>query len=188
MSSSSSPLPEFERAVSDAFGQPPVRASVSFVGVEPIEVLRFTGPDSVSLVTLGMSRRAMGDDGGRIDHDGPRAELLAQLRGDGGDLWRRLAVLAAAPVVEGVVYSDGMTIDLGLTLDSSSICTGGVIGPSELAPIMTGAGEVRVLRFVPATATELAYSRVHGAAALRERWLDAGTDLLDLARPAVGLG
>jgi len=174
--------------MSDAFGAAPARASVSFVGVEPIEVLRFSGPDSVWLVTLGMSRRVMGDNGAGIDQDGLRAELVVQLHGDGGDLWRRLAVLAAAPVVEGVIYLAGMTVDLMMTLDASSICTGGVIGPAELAPIATTAGEVRLLRFVPATATELAFSRVHGAAALQERWGQAGTDLLDLSRPAVALG
>ncbi len=55
------------------------------------------------------------------------------MHGNGGDLWRRLAVLAAGPVVEGVVYADGMSVDLGEPLDPSSLCTGGLIVASELA-------------------------------------------------------
>ena len=42
--------------------------------------------------------------------DGPRAELMLHLRDpadEHADVWRRLAVLAAAPAVEGVVYGRG---------------------------------------------------------------------------------
>jgi hypothetical protein len=179
-------LREVERSVGAALGAPPqARASTSFVGVEPIEVLRFAGADSVSLLTLGMSARPMGDESQGAT---ARAELLAEIHGGGGDLWRRLAVLAAAPVVEGVIYSAGMTVDLATSLDSSSICTGGVIVESALHPVSTAAGEVAILRFVPATATELAFSRVHGSSELRRRWDDSGTDLLDIARSSVDLG
>ncbi len=45
-----------------------------------------------------------------------------------------------------------------------------------------------ILRFVPATSNELAFSRVQGSAALRDRWAAAGTDLLDLTRAGVDLG
>jgi hypothetical protein len=178
-----------ERAVNDEFGHPPARASVSFVGVEPIEVLRYLDVrlGLVTLMTLGMSRRPMGDGDIGVDSPGPRAELIAQIRGDSGDLWRRLAVLAAAPVVEGVTYAEGMTVDLGVPLDESSRCTGGVIGLSPFAAINTGRGEVAILRFIPATPTELAYSRVRGSPALRELWEQAGTDLFDLGRAAVAL-
>jgi hypothetical protein len=44
-----------------------------------------------------------------------------------------------------------------------------------------------VLQVVPATATELAWCRVHGSAALRERWAEQHTDLLDLERAAADL-
>jgi hypothetical protein len=179
-------LREVERAVGAALGAPPqARASTSFVGVEPIEVLRFVGVDSVSLLTLGMSARPMGDESQGAE---ARAELLAEIHGGGGDLWRRLAVLAAAQVVEGVIYSDGMTVDLATSLDASSICTGGLIAASALPAISTAAGDVAILQFIPATATELAFSRVHGTSELRRRWEDAGTDLLDLARASVALG
>jgi hypothetical protein len=47
--------------------------------------------------------------------------------------------------------------------------------------------DVVVLAVLPATATELAWGRVHGSEALQQRWADAGTDLTDLARDPVGL-
>jgi Suppressor of fused protein (SUFU) len=175
-----------EREVRGYFGAPPARASVSFVGVEPIEVLRFPMSDGLALVTLGMSRRAMPEVGVRAElvvtlHDRPR---------NGGELWRRLAVLAAAPVVEEVVYRPGMSIDLGRPLDPSSVCTGGVIAaiePPGLGRVPTPAGEVTLLRFIPATSAELAFCRVRGADALHERWRSAGVDLRDLGRSTVDL-
>ncbi len=164
----------------DRIGVEPVRASVSFVGVDPIGLLRFTRPDATTILTRGLAGAPMGD--------GPeRAELVVTVRGDGGQLWRQLAVLAAAPVVEGVVYSPGMTVDLAAAIDDESICTGGVITASEFADINTAAGPVMILRLVPATADELAYGRVRGSLALQERWLTGGTDLLDLRRASVDL-
>ncbi len=44
-----------------------------------------------------------------------------------------------------------------------------------------------ILQVLPATSTELAWCRVRGSAALRERWAAAGYDLLDLARGPVAL-
>ena len=103
------------------------------------------------------------------------------------DVWRRLAVLAAAPAVEGVVYAPGMSVDLGEPLAPASACTGVAGRESALAPVDAGAGPVDVLQVVPATSTELAWCRVRGSAALRERWASAGTDLLDLGRRPVAL-
>jgi hypothetical protein len=173
-------LAQVEQAMTDRLGSAPVRASVSFVGVEPIELLRFSGAQSMSILTRGMARAPMGE-------HGPRAELIVEVRGDGGQLWRQLAILAAAPVVEGVVYSPGLSVDLGTPLDASSRCTGGVITESDFAAVDTAAGPVAILRFVPATSTELAYGRVQGSAALHERWRHDGTDLLDLKRAGVDL-
>src|SRR5262249_4713909 len=122
--------------------------------------------------------------------NGPRAELMLQVRDPHdrrAEVWRHLAVLAAAPAVEGVVYAAGMTVDLGTPMATGSACSGVVITDSGLAPIGTGVGPVAVLRASPAPATELAWCRVRGSAALLERWTEAGTDLLDLARPAVRL-
>ncbi len=170
----------------DRLGPDPARASVSFVGVEAIELLRWSGRgtgrrSSTVLLTLGMAGAAMGE-------SGRRAELLVEAYGDGGQLWRQLAILAAAPVVEAVVYSPGMTIDLGTPIDTSSSCVGGLIVASDLGAVVTMSDEVSILRVIPATANELAYSRIHGSTALQERWRAADTDLLDLGRPSVALG
>jgi hypothetical protein len=185
-------LGELDRAFADHFGQPPARASLSFLGVEPIEVLRFEPiPGELAYLSLGMARRPMtAAEEFVVGSNGPRAELMLHVRGSGGrfeDSWRQVALLAAAPAVEGVVYVDGMTVDLGQPLAVQSRCTGVVLVPSALGAIETGAGPVAVLQIVPATATELAWARVHGTAALGTRWAAAGTDLLDLARSAVSL-
>jgi hypothetical protein len=180
-------------ALTEHFGQVPQRASVSFVGVDPIEVLRFEPiPGERAYVSLGMSRRPMtGPDQEVVSADGPRAELMLHLR-DPGDahaaVWRRVAVLAAAPAVEGVVYQPNMTVDLGEPLVAGSPCTGVIVQPSAITPVQTAGGPVAVYAVVPATPTELAWTRAHGAASLRERWAAAGVDLLDLRRRAVALG
>jgi hypothetical protein len=103
------------------------------------------------------------------------------------DVWRQLAVLAAAPAVEGVVYSAGMTVDLGQALVHGSSCTGAVLTPGAVTPVETTAGLVEILLAVPATPNELAWSRVRGSGELHQRWLDQGVDLLDLARGSAKL-
>ena len=186
-------LADVEAALIDHFGARPQRASVSFVGVDPIEVLRFEPiPGERAYVSLGMARHPMtGADASLLAADGPRAELMLHLRDptdQHGDVWRRLAVLAAAPAVEGIVYSAGISVDLGEGLSAGSLCTGVLVDGSALAPVTTAAGPVTILQAVPATSTELAWCRVRGSAALRERWSQAGVDLLDLGRSAVALG
>ncbi len=183
-------LAAVERAYTAHFAQPPMRASVSFVGVEPIEVLRYEPvPSACAYLSLGMSRRAMTAASQPIaELDGPRAELLLQVHDAGySDVWRQLAVLAATPAVEGVVVADGMTLDLGRPLATGSSCSGCLIGVAPIEPVASPVGTVVVLQVLPATATELAWARVHGTAALRERWSAAATDLLDLGRRAVSL-
>jgi hypothetical protein len=181
-----------EEALRAHFAHRPARASVSFVGVEPIEVLRFqSAPGERAYVSLGMSKRAMtAPTASVLGPDGPRAELMLLVRdapGPSDDAWRRLAVLAAAPSVEGVVYTPGMTVDLGQALVAGSRCTGVVVVESGLAAVDTVHGAVELLQVLPATATELAWCRVHGALALRERWADGHVDLLDLGRRPVAL-
>jgi hypothetical protein len=179
-------------ALGDHFGQPPAIASVTFLGVEPIDVLRFEPiPGEIAYLSLGMSRHPMtASDQVVVSGDGPRAELMLSVRADERftDVWRRLAVLAAAPAVEGVVYSPGMTVDTGEPLAPGSRCTGGVVQQSAVDAVATSAGAVQIYAVVPATSTELAWSRVHGTDALVQRWHEARTDLLDLARNAVQLG
>jgi Suppressor of fused protein (SUFU) len=185
-------LTAVEAALVDHFGQRPQRASVSFVGVDPIEVLRFEPiPGERAYLTLGMSRHPMtGAAEAVVAADGPRAELMLHLRDPTdahADVWRRLALLAAAPAVEGVVYKAGMSVDLGEPFTSGSLCTGAVVHESAIGPIDAADRSVEVLQVLPATSTELAWCRVRGSAALRERWAEAGTDLLDLGRRAVDL-
>ena len=185
-------LTEVERALKDHFGQRAPRASISFLGVEPIEVLRFEPvPGERAYLTLGMSRRPMTPPAEFVvSETGPRAELMLHLRDpndDFGDVWRQLALLAASPAVEGVVFTPGMSIDLGQPLAEGSRCTGGIVTDSPITPIETAVGGVEILQIVPATSTELAWSRVHGTPQLQQQWADRHVDLLDLGRRAVSL-
>jgi hypothetical protein len=177
-----------EQSVRAHYGVEPARASITFVGVEPIEILRFDIGAECVHVSLGMCRQPMtGADAMTLSASGPRAELSIRSRGGERELWRRLAILAAAPTVEGVVYRDGMTVDLGEPLISGSRCTGVVVGASTLEPVTVADVEVQILQLDPVTATELAWSRVHGTEALRERWAGQQIDLLDLQRAPVRL-
>lgn len=186
------PLDSVDAALREHFGVAALRAAVSFVGVESIEVLRFDlVPDERVYLSLGMSRHPMtaARETARPS-DGPRAELMLHVRDTAhefADVWRRHAVLAAAPAVEGVVYVPGMTVDLAQPLATGSSCTGAVVVEAPVGAVATPAGPVALLQILPATATELAWCRVHGSAALRARWTERGTDLLDLGRPPVGL-
>ena len=185
-------LVDVEAALADHFGQRPVRASVSFVGVDAIDVMRFEPiPGERAYLTLGMSRHPM-TSAAEVVHssDGPRAELMLHLRDPVDaftDVWRQLAVLGAAPAVEGVVYRAGMSVDVGQPLAPRSSCTGVVVDVSPVAPVRSHDATVDVLQVVPATQTELAWCRVRGSAQLRARWDSHETDLLDLARAAVAL-
>jgi hypothetical protein len=165
---------------------------MSYVGVEPIEVLRYrTAPGEWTYASLGMSRRPMtGASATVVTADGPRAELILRVQADSdptGDIWRRLALLAAAPAVEAVVYANGMTIDVGEPLVPGSHCTGALISESHFADVDTGVGAVALLEMLSATSNELAWSRVHGAAALRARWARDAVDLTDLSRATAAL-
>lgn len=179
-----------DAALREHFHHDPERASVSFVGVDPIEVLRFEPvPGEHAYVSLGTSRHPMtaADSDIRSEH-GPRAELMVQVRhGHGEDVWRQLAVLAAAPAVEGVLYVPGMTVDLGVALAPGSRCTGGVISTAPIPDITVPEGYVQIFQVLPATPTELAFARVHGADALVTRWTEHRTQLADLGRRAVDL-
>jgi hypothetical protein len=185
-------LTAVEAVLVEHFGHRPQRASVSFVGVDPIEVLRFEPiPGERAYLTLGMSRHPMtGAAEAVVAPDGPRAELMLHLRDptdQHADVWRRLALLAAAPAVEGVVYKAGMSVDLGEPFTPGSACTGVVVHDSVIGEIDVEDAPVAVLQVLPATSTELAWCRVRGSAALRDRWTAAGTDLLDLGRRPVAL-
>jgi hypothetical protein len=188
----SEPLSSIDGALSEHFGQVAARASVSFVGVDPIEVLRFEPiPGERAYVSLGMARHPMTAAAeSLLSSEGPRAELMLHVS-DPSDhfeqVWRRVALLAASPAVEGVVYTPGMTVDLGEPLVSGSSCTGGLVSQSVLASVLTPVGEVQILQILPATPNEIAWSRVHGGAALADCWVAEKADLLDLGRRSVSL-
>jgi hypothetical protein len=176
-----------------ALGEDSGRASVSFVGVERLDVLRF-GPDPDGLhryLTLGMSRRPMADPTAvAVDADGPRAELLLSLRGAHDSVLGPLALLAATPAVEGVVIRPGASLSLGVPLWDGARFSAVLVGePGDPVPDLDigGPEPVRFLPITPVTGEEQAYKRVHGPAALAALWAAQGVDLTDPDRPAARL-
>jgi hypothetical protein len=179
-----------EAAYRQHFEVTPARASLSFLGVDPIEILRYPEGGVDHYLSLGMSRYPMADPSDAViaAESAPRAELVLSVAGRPEQIWRTLAVLAAAPAVEGAVFEVGNRVDLGEPLCPGTRCTGGVLSTSGLQPItVPGMPDVQVLQVLPATQTELAWARVHGSEQLELRWLTAGTDLTDLMRDPVEL-
>lgn len=191
-----------EARLRSAFGEPDARASVTFLGTERIEVLRFLEPGDggeggiVRYATLGMSTAPMTDPAAALadPERGPRAELLLSVRTGAArtdQVLRPLAVLAASPQVEGVVVAPGASLDVGEPLWPGAQFTsvlvaepGGLVEDLELdAPLEP----VRFLPLLPMTPNEAAWKRARGAAALEERWLRHGTDLRDPLRGSVPL-
>ncbi|MEN0134205.1 MAG: suppressor of fused domain protein [Rhodococcus sp. (in: high G+C Gram-positive bacteria)] len=177
-------------------GPEPTAASVTFLGVEPLDVLRFAPDDEdlVRYVTLGCSRHPMGDPGELVADPlrGPRAELILTLRGGAGvasGVARTLAVLAAAPSVEGVVLVEDALLDLGEPLWKDAPFTAVLLGESTIPdlPLPEPAEAVRFLAVVPLTGTEAAWVRLRGAGALRDAWAEAGIDVRDPRRGAATL-
>lgn len=172
-------------------------ASVTFLGVERIDVLRF-GPDHrdgletvYHYVSLGCSRYPMSD-GAAVVSDpvrGPRVEIALSLRvgapADG--LARSIAVVAATPAVEGVVLGAGALVDLSGPLWTAAPFTAVLLGTSEIPdlPLESPRDPVRFLSAVPVTQTEGAWVRLKGAEAMRQAWADDGVDVLDPLRRAV---
>ncbi|WP_424211942.1 suppressor of fused domain protein [Streptomyces sp. BI20] len=187
-----------EARLRTALGEPDARAAVTFLGTDRIEVLRFLSPEDglVRYATLGMSAHPMTDPTAMVADPvkGPRAELVLTVRAglaDTDKVLRPLAVLAAAPQVEGLVVAAGASLDTGEPLwpgaPFSSVLvaeSGGLVPDLETDPPLE---PVRFLPLLPMTANEAAWKRVHGATALRERWLARGTDLRDPRRVSVAL-
>jgi hypothetical protein len=169
-------------------GQDSGRAGVSFLGADRIDVLRF-GPDPEGLVryvTLGMSRSPMGD-GDHVDPDGPRAELLLSVQGLQDSVLRRLAVLGAAPAVEGLVVRPGARLEVTEPLWDGAAFSAVLVGePGGVVPSLDDPA-VDILPLLPMTANEAAWARVHGGAELEQRWLRQGVDLRDPRRAAADL-
>lgn len=175
----------------------PVSASVTFLGTERIDVLRF-GPDLRAggsaadlyhYVTLGCSRHPMFDPTELVSDPihGPRAEVVLSLRGPTpGGLARSLAVLAAAPAVEGLVLEADALVDLETQLFDSAPFSAFLLGPSDIGEVALPdpLSAVTVLSATPITATEAAWVRLKGADAMREAWQADGVDVLDPTRRA----
>ncbi|MCG7609489.1 MULTISPECIES: suppressor of fused domain protein [Mycobacterium] len=175
----------------------PVSASVTFLGTERIDVLRFgpdlaagaAGQDLYHYVTLGCSRHPMFDPTELVSDPihGPRAEVVLSLRGPTpGGLARSLAVLAAAPAVEGLVLEADALIDLETQLFDSAPFSAFLLGPSDIGEVELPdpLSAVAVLSATPITATEAAWVRLKGADAMREAWRTDGVDVLDPTRRA----
>ncbi|MEV0295238.1 suppressor of fused domain protein [Nocardia sp. NPDC050710] len=169
-------------------------ASVTFLGLEPIEILRIVDGDLVHYVTLGGSRHPMGDPGDLMADPvrGPRAELVLTLRsgtGAASGLVRALGVLVAAPAVEGVVLQADALLDLGEPMWVNSPFTAVLLSDSDIPEVVLPepADPVRYLTVTPVTGTEAAWVRVRGAQALRDAWAEAGIDVHDPARGAASL-
>ncbi|MGB6209319.1 suppressor of fused domain protein [Mycobacterium sp.] len=183
----------------DGIDTEPDVASVSFLGAEPIEVLRFRpGADEVvHYVSLGCSRHPMTDatNSAALHADserGPRAEVVLQLRNPGPitRLAHSLAIVAASPAVEGVVLTEDALIDLGSPLwdnpSGPAPFTAMLLGGSDIAdlPLDPPRDPIRFLSATPITATEAAWVRLRGADAMRDAWRSDGVDVLNPNRPA----
>lgn len=197
-------LAAVEAQLMAALGQPQARAAVTFVGAQPVQILRF-GPDLGGVAryaTLGMSAHPMSDPTEPAPDPlrGPRAELVLSIRARDGavdtlaavdTVSRRLAVLAMTPFVEGVVIHPGAGLDLAEPLWEGAGFTAVLVGEGGgLIPALAldpPAEAVRFLPVLPMTPVEAAWKRVHGAEALQERWLRHGVDLRDPHRRAVPL-
>lgn len=153
-------------------------ATVVFVGVPPIEVHRF-GPDPHGLihyVSVGGSRV----------NEGTPTEMVVSLRAKSSQpgLARSVAVLAAAPAVEGLMPAPDALVDLGQPVWKTAPFTAFLLGDSEIEPV---AG-VQFLQAVPVTANEAAWVRLKGADALRQAWREDSVDVLDPTRRASAAG
>ena len=144
-------------------------------------------------MTLGCSRHAMSDpaDPAPDPVRGPRAEVVLALHGGAGvasGVYKSLAVLAAAPAVEGgcCVRTDSSTWarNSGIRPRSPRCCSAPATSPTWRCP----PPPIRsCFEAVPLTATEAAWVRLRGAKALRVAWAEAGIDVRDPHRGAAAL-
>jgi hypothetical protein len=178
------------------FASEPDSASVTFLGTEPVEVLRFRSGRHglVHYVSVGCSRHPMTDPTEVLadPQRGPRAEIILRLRDPGPStgIARSLAILAATPAVDGVVLAADALVDLGSPLwawpTERVPFTAVLLGHSDIPdlPLEPPREPVKFLSATPITATEAAWVRLKGAEAMRQAWQNDGVDVLDPKRPA----
>lgn len=166
-------------------------AGVTFLGADPIAVMRFATPDNAAAhyVSLGCSRSPMVDPAEFVTDAvrGPRAEVVVALRGPSPTgLARSIAVVAAAPAVEGLILEPDALIDLETPLWQGAPFTAYLLGRSNIDDVILPdpLSPVTVLSAVPITATEAAWVRLKGADAMREAWIQDGVDTADPHRRA----
>lgn len=169
----------------------PASASVTFLGTDRIDVLRFVTPGDAAAhyVSLGCSRHPMGDPADMLADpvQGPRAEVAVALRGTAPNgLSRSVAVVAAAPAVEGLILAPDALVDLETPLWEGAPFTAFLLGPSDIEDLVLPEplSPVTVLSAIPITATEAAWVRLKGAGAMREAWVQDGVDTSDPRRRA----
>lgn len=177
-----------DRHLVATLGGRPQRASVTFLGVEPIDITRFAvGADAV-YVSVGCARHPMSDPADLHPDPlrGPRAELVVRIHSSIPlpGLHRRLAALAAAPAVEGLILRPDALLDLGEPLWDGAPFTALITTDDDLGELALPApmDPVRFLRVIPITANEAAWFRLKGIDALRDAWVEAGIDLADPQR------
>lgn len=169
----------------------PAEASVTFLGADRISVLRY-GPDGGGVnhfVSVGCSRYPMVDPTNFVTdtEHGPRAEVVVSLRPPSpAGLARSMAVLAAAPSVEGLVLEPDALIDLSGPLFEGAPFTAFLLGPSTIDDVALPdpLSDVTILQATPITPTEAAWVRLKGAEAMREAWRTDGVDVFDASRRA----
>ncbi len=173
-----------------AGGEPAV-ASVTFLGAESIDVLRFgPEPDGTNHhVSLGCSRHPMLDPTAMVvdGTGGPRAEVMVSLRGSTPTgLARSIAVVAASPAVEGLVLAPDALVDLETPLWEGAPFTATLLSAGDIAEVELPEpyDPVTVLVATPITPTEAAWVRLKGAEAMREAWRTDGVDVRDPRRRA----
>nr|WP_245810960.1 suppressor of fused domain protein [Rhodococcus corynebacterioides] len=194
------PIEAVRAHVSPRWGGAPVTASRTFLGLEPVDVLLFghASDGLLRLVSVGCSRHPMTDPTAALADPvrGPRAELVLTLRmahPSVTEVWKTLAVFAAAPAVEGVVLTADALLDAGEPLWPGAPFTAVLLGasdPDDLddLPLPDPMDPVQFLAAVPVTATEAAWVRLRGADALRDAWAEADIDVRDPTRTAASLG
>ncbi|MDR3665183.1 MAG: suppressor of fused domain protein [Mycobacterium sp.] len=169
----------------------PVGASVTFLGADTIEVLRY-GPAADGVyhyASQGCSRYPMMDPLAMVADtvSGPRAEAVLSLRGPTPTgLARSLAVLVSAPAVEGLILEPDALIDLQEPVWQGAAFTAFLLGASDIGDVVLPEPyqPVRILTATPITATEAAWVRLKGAQAMRDAWQQDGVDVLDQQRRA----